>query len=105
MRPFGGRTRRGKASKSSHPTDLDDRALLLAGALAEQEEHDRQHDAGAGDRGGDRGPLFLDLALQLILDRLKALDQMENYGKIKPYKGWDSSRDGGPRRIIREDMI
>jgi hypothetical protein len=41
----------------------------------------------------------------LILDRLKALDQMDNYGKIKPYKGWDSSRDGGPRRIIREDMI
>ncbi|THB78978.1 MAG: hypothetical protein D6B25_02730 [Desulfobulbaceae bacterium] len=42
---------------------------------------------------------------QLIIDRLKSLDQMENYGKIKPYKGWDSSRDGGPRRILREDMI
>lgn len=42
---------------------------------------------------------------QLIIDRLKALDQMENYVKLKPYKGWDSSRDGGPRRIIREDMI
>jgi len=42
---------------------------------------------------------------QLIIDRLKALDQMANYGKIKPYKGWDRSRDGGPRRILREDMI
>ncbi|MDJ0623185.1 MAG: methylenetetrahydrofolate reductase C-terminal domain-containing protein [Desulfocapsaceae bacterium] len=42
---------------------------------------------------------------QLIIDRLKALDQMDNYLKLKPYKGWDSSRDGGPRRIIREDMI
>ncbi len=42
---------------------------------------------------------------QMIIDRLKALDQMENYCKLKPYKGWDSSRDGGPRRIIREDMI
>lgn len=42
---------------------------------------------------------------QLIIDRLKALDQMDNYTKLKPYKGWDSSRDGGPRRIIREDMI
>jgi hypothetical protein len=30
---------------------------------------------------------------------------MENYGKLKPYKGWSSARDGGPRRIIREDMI
>lgn len=42
---------------------------------------------------------------QLIIDRLKALDQMDNYTKLKPYKGWNSSRDGGPRRIIREDMI
>jgi len=42
---------------------------------------------------------------QLIIDRLVSLDQMENYSKLKPYKGWDSSRDGGPRRIIREDMV
>lgn len=41
---------------------------------------------------------------QLIIDRLKALDQMGNYGKLIPYKGWSTSRDGGPRRIIREDM-
>ena len=42
---------------------------------------------------------------QLIIDRLVSLEQMENYGKLKPYKGWDTSRDGGPRRIIREDMV
>ncbi|BDD88213.1 methylenetetrahydrofolate reductase C-terminal domain-containing protein [Desulfofustis limnaeus] len=42
---------------------------------------------------------------QLIIDRLKAPDQLENYGKLKPYKGWSSARDGGPRRIIREDMV
>ena len=42
---------------------------------------------------------------QLIIDRLVSLEQMENYGKLKPYKGWDASRDGGPRRIIREDMV
>ena len=41
---------------------------------------------------------------QLIIDRLKSLDQMSNYGKLIPYKGWSTSRDGGPRRIIREDM-
>lgn len=41
---------------------------------------------------------------QLIIDRLKALNQMDNYGKLIPYKGWNTSRDGGPRRIIREDM-
>ncbi len=42
---------------------------------------------------------------QMIIDRLVSLDQMENYCKLKPYKGWDASRDGGPRRIIREDMV
>lgn len=41
---------------------------------------------------------------QLIIDRLKALNQLGNYGKLIPYKGWSTSRDGGPRRIIREDM-
>ena len=41
---------------------------------------------------------------QLIIDRLKALDLMENYEKIRPMKGWRSSRDGGPRRIVREDL-
>lgn len=41
---------------------------------------------------------------QLIIDRLKALNQLDNYGKLIPYKGWSTSRDGGPRRIIREDM-
>ncbi len=42
---------------------------------------------------------------QLIIDRLEALGQMENYGRLKPCKGWSSARDGGPRRIIREDML
>ncbi len=42
---------------------------------------------------------------QMIIDRLVSLEQMENYGKLKPYKGWDASRDGGPRRILREDMV
>jgi len=41
---------------------------------------------------------------QLIIDRLKALDRMESYEKLKPMKGWRTSRDGGPRRIIREDL-
>ena len=41
---------------------------------------------------------------QLIIDRLTALDRMDLYGEIKPFKRWRSSRDGGPRRIIREDL-
>ncbi|MFC1889558.1 methylenetetrahydrofolate reductase C-terminal domain-containing protein, partial [Thermodesulfobacteriota bacterium] len=41
---------------------------------------------------------------QLIVDRLKALGQLDNYEKIRPMKGWRASRDGGPRRIVREDL-
>jgi len=42
---------------------------------------------------------------QLILDRLKELGQMENYLHILPPKDWSSSRDGGPRKIVREDLL
>jgi len=41
---------------------------------------------------------------QLIIDRLKMLDQMENYTKLHEMKRWKFSRDGGPRKIVREDM-
>jgi ferredoxin len=41
---------------------------------------------------------------QLIVDRLKALDRMDMYEKLRPMKRWRSSRDGGPRRIVREDL-
>lgn len=41
---------------------------------------------------------------QLIIDRLKSTDCMENYEKLYEMKRWRSSRDGGPRRIIREDL-
>lgn len=41
---------------------------------------------------------------QLIVDRLKALDRLELYEQIRPMKRWRQSRDGGPRRIIREDL-
>jgi hypothetical protein len=43
-------------------------------------------------------------AWQLIVDRLKALGQLDNYEKIIEVKDWSTSRDGGPRTRIREDM-
>ena len=49
----------------------------------------------------------VDCAWQLIYDRLKALgklDQMQGIQAI-PIKDWRTSRDGGPRRIVRADMI
>jgi ferredoxin len=42
---------------------------------------------------------------QLIIDRLKALGRLDLYEKLRPMKSWKTSRDGGPRRIVREDLI
>jgi ferredoxin len=46
----------------------------------------------------------VDCAWQLIWDRLKALGMDERYEEIMRAKDWRTSRDGGPRRIIREDL-
>ena len=41
----------------------------------------------------------------LIVDRLRSTNQLDNYRKMLPMKGWKSSRDGGPRKIQREDLM
>ncbi len=43
-------------------------------------------------------------AWQLIYDRLKKQGRLENIEKLSPYKDWTTNRDGGPRKIEREDM-
>lgn len=46
----------------------------------------------------------VDCAWQLIYDRLKALGQLELMMEVIPAKDWSTSRDGGPRKIVREDL-
>ncbi len=46
----------------------------------------------------------VDCAWQLIWDRLKALGIEDKYEEIMPAKDWRTSRDGGPRKILREDL-
>jgi len=46
----------------------------------------------------------LDCAWQLILDRLRALDRMDDYEMIAPIKDWSTDRAGGPRKVTREDI-
>ncbi|GAB4469511.1 MAG: methylenetetrahydrofolate reductase C-terminal domain-containing protein [Anaerolineales bacterium] len=41
---------------------------------------------------------------QLIYDRLKALGKLEMLYEIRPPKNWRTSRDGGPRKIVRPDL-
>ena len=47
----------------------------------------------------------VDCAWQLIWDRLKALGMEDKYEEIMPAKDWRTSQDGGPRKIIREDLV
>jgi ferredoxin len=46
----------------------------------------------------------LPCAWQLIYDRLKAQDKLDLIKQIQGPKDWSTSRDGGPRRITREDL-
>ena len=46
----------------------------------------------------------IDCAWQLIIDRLKALDKLDDYEKISPIKDWSTERAGGPRKVVREDV-
>ena len=41
---------------------------------------------------------------QLIYDRMATRGELDRLLEIQPVKNWSTSRDGGPRRIIREDL-
>lgn len=43
-------------------------------------------------------------AWQLIYDRLISMDKLDVLLELQPPKNWRTSRDGGPRRIIRDDL-
>ncbi len=44
-------------------------------------------------------------AWHLIIDRLAALNQMDNLKRYIPPKNWKPSISGGPRKLVREDHI
>jgi ferredoxin len=43
-------------------------------------------------------------AWQLIWERMEALGMMDRLLAVQPPKDWSTSRDGGPRRIVRDDL-
>ena len=43
-------------------------------------------------------------AWQLIVDRLKSLNNLDAYETLMPIKDWSTERSGGPRKLIREDL-
>lgn len=46
----------------------------------------------------------VECAWQLIYDRLQARGELQLLEEIIPARDWSTNRDGGPRRIIREDL-
>jgi ferredoxin len=46
----------------------------------------------------------IDCAWQLIYDRLISMDKLDVLLDLQPPKNWRTSRDGGPRKIVREDL-
>ena len=40
----------------------------------------------------------------LIYERLKRVGKLDVLLDLQPPKNWQSSRDGGPRRIVRKDL-
>ena len=43
-------------------------------------------------------------AWQMIYDRLHTMDKLHVLLDLQPPKNWRTSRDGGPRKIVREDL-
>jgi ferredoxin len=46
----------------------------------------------------------VECAWQLIYDRLKTLGRLDDLEKMIEIKDWTSARDGGPRKVVREDV-
>ena len=46
----------------------------------------------------------VDCAWQLIVDRMSALDKLDQYETLCPIKDWSTDRAGGPRKVVREDV-
>jgi len=47
----------------------------------------------------------IDCGWQLIYDRLKALGRLDKLYEITEVRDWRSSRDGGPRKVEKKDMM
>ncbi len=46
----------------------------------------------------------VDCGWQLIVDRLKSLGLMDRYEELMGICDWRTNRDGGPRKMVREDF-
>jgi len=47
----------------------------------------------------------MECAWQLVYDRLSRMGRLDLMVAFQPAKDWSVSRDGGPRKIVREDLL
>ena len=60
---------------------------------------------GSQDGKCEVDPETIDCGWQLIYDRMKDLGLLHKLEENEPVKDWSTGRDGGPGKIIREDMV
>lgn len=60
---------------------------------------------GSQDGKCEVDPENIDCGWQLIFDRMKTLGLLQQLEKNQPMKDWSTGRDGGPGKIVREDML
>ncbi len=60
---------------------------------------------GGSDNGKCEVNKEIDCGWQLIYDRLIALDRLDILDEITPPKDWNTARHGGPRKMVREDLM
>ncbi|MBW1708319.1 MAG: methylenetetrahydrofolate reductase C-terminal domain-containing protein [Deltaproteobacteria bacterium] len=46
----------------------------------------------------------IDCVWHLIVNKLMKQGKLDQLTQVKPLKNWTTSRDGGPRKIVREDL-
>ena len=59
---------------------------------------------GSSDGKCEVGSGNVECAWQIIYDRLEKLGCLEVLEETQPLKDWSCHRDGGPRKVVREDM-
>ncbi len=59
---------------------------------------------GGSDKGKCEVSPDIPCGWELIYERLKTLGQLERFETPTVPKDWTTSRDGGPRKIVREDL-
>ncbi len=59
---------------------------------------------GGSTRGSCEINKEVDCAWQLIIDRMKDLERLDDYEQLSPLKDWSTDRAGGPRKVVREDV-